>query len=216
MEEAGVRSRIAAGGAGTGVEGRGQGSVAELGEVPGPHPRPTATSPGTLSSHSPPGRPLLGHTRSSSAPMLLDVARPGGESGGPRSPSFPAGGLLAPSSASATPGAWQSLDSPGLDAGAHLIALAADAGGVEGSFVGPSPPGGAGAPLSRANSKLGPAGSLSAQVTTAELVVKGGKDYVVYTIQVRDDAGTWTVARRYRNFEVLHRQLKCLPAYKCA
>lgn len=33
-------------------------------------------------------------------------------------------------------------------------------------------------------------------------------------IRVADDAGEWTVSRRYRNFEVLHRQLRAYAAYR--
>ena len=33
-------------------------------------------------------------------------------------------------------------------------------------------------------------------------------------IRVADDAGEWSVSRRYRNFEVLHRQLRGYAAYR--
>lgn len=33
-------------------------------------------------------------------------------------------------------------------------------------------------------------------------------------IRVADDGGEWTVSRRYRNFEVLHRQLRAYVAYR--
>jgi sorting nexin-13 len=33
-------------------------------------------------------------------------------------------------------------------------------------------------------------------------------------IHVADDAEEWTVSRRYRNFESLHRQLRFYPAYR--
>lgn len=56
-----------------------------------------------------------------------------------------------------------------------------------------------------------------ARVVAADLVAGGTKDYVVYKIRVGDDTGReWTVSRRFRHFEILHRQLKNLPGYKAA
>ena len=48
------------------------------------------------------------------------------------------------------------------------------------------------------------------QIVTAELKTEGNKDVVIYKIRVGDDTGEWTVSRRFRNFETLHRALRCL------
>ena len=47
------------------------------------------------------------------------------------------------------------------------------------------------------------------QIVTAELKTEGNKDVVIYKIRVGDDTGEWTVSRRFRNFETLHRALRC-------
>lgn len=53
-----------------------------------------------------------------------------------------------------------------------------------------------------------------AKVVAADLNTTGAKDFIVYKIRVGDDSGReWTVSRRYRHFEVLHRQLRALPGY---
>lgn len=54
------------------------------------------------------------------------------------------------------------------------------------------------------------------QVVAAELNLEGGREYVTYKIRVSDgtDGPQWTVARRFRNFEELHRVLRGNPAYK--
>ncbi len=56
-----------------------------------------------------------------------------------------------------------------------------------------------------------PADTVSAvvQIVTAELKTEGNKDVVIYKIRVGDDTGEWTVSRRFRNFETLHRALRC-------
>ena len=63
------------------------------------------------------------------------------------------------------------------------------------------------------------------QVVAADLRSRGGKDWVEFKIRVGDlEAGgaggttgeEWSVSRRYRNFEVLHRQLRCYQVYRCA
>ena len=56
-----------------------------------------------------------------------------------------------------------------------------------------------------------------AQIVTAELKTEGNKDVVIYKIRVGDDTGEWTVSRRFRNFETLHRALRCLvlPSSAC-
>ena len=54
-----------------------------------------------------------------------------------------------------------------------------------------------------------------ARVVAADLHSSGAKDVVVYKIRVADDSGReWTVSRRYRHFEVLHRQLRNTLSYK--
>lgn len=45
-------------------------------------------------------------------------------------------------------------------------------------------------------------------MVAAELAAEGGKDVVIYNIRVADGAGEWTVSRRFRNFETLHRALR--------
>ncbi|WIA09197.1 hypothetical protein OEZ85_008607 [Tetradesmus obliquus] len=40
------------------------------------------------------------------------------------------------------------------------------------------------------------------------------KDCIVYKVRVADDRGEWTVTRRYRHFEALHKRLKDAPHYK--
>ncbi len=51
-------------------------------------------------------------------------------------------------------------------------------------------------------------------MVAADLNTTGAKDFIVYKIRVGDDSGReWTVSRRYRHFEVLHRQLRALPGY---
>jgi len=53
-----------------------------------------------------------------------------------------------------------------------------------------------------------------ARVVAAELHTSTFKDFVVYKIRVGDDASEWTISRRYRNFETLHRQLLVYSAYR--
>lgn len=58
-------------------------------------------------------------------------------------------------------------------------------------------------------------GRPKARVVAADLVAGETKDYVLYKIRVGDDTGReWTVSRRFRHFEILHRQLKNLPGYR--
>ena len=52
------------------------------------------------------------------------------------------------------------------------------------------------------------------QVVAAELNSEGSKDVVIYKIRVADGTGEWTVSRRFRNFEALHRALKEAPTYR--
>ncbi|KAG7671832.1 hypothetical protein Ndes2526B_g07257 [Nannochloris sp. 'desiccata'] len=77
--------------------------------------------------------------------------------------------------------------------------------GTEECFKRPSP----------AESLPGFVGLPRARVVAADLNTSGAKDFVVYKIRVGDDSGReWTVSRRYRHFEVLHRQLRGTPYYK--
>lgn len=52
------------------------------------------------------------------------------------------------------------------------------------------------------------------QVVAAELRTEGSKDVVIYKIRVADASGEWTVSRRFRNFETLHRALREMGAYR--
>ena len=52
------------------------------------------------------------------------------------------------------------------------------------------------------------------QVVAAELRTEGSKDVVIYKIRVADASGEWTVSRRFRNFETLHRALREMAAYR--
>jgi hypothetical protein len=52
------------------------------------------------------------------------------------------------------------------------------------------------------------------QVVAADLQTEGGKDVVAYKVRVDDASGSWTVSRRFRNFETLHRALRENPAYR--
>lgn len=51
-------------------------------------------------------------------------------------------------------------------------------------------------------------------MVAAELLSEGAKDVVIYKIRVADASGEWTVSRRFRNFETLHRALRELSAYR--
>ncbi|CAL8462775.1 g2308 [Coccomyxa elongata] len=57
-------------------------------------------------------------------------------------------------------------------------------------------------------------GQPHARVVAAELHSEGSKDVVIYKIRVADGSGEWTVSRRFRNFETLHRALRELAAYR--
>lgn len=46
------------------------------------------------------------------------------------------------------------------------------------------------------------------QVVAAELTTGGSKEIVMFVIRVADDTGEWTIARRFRHFESLHRSLR--------
>ena len=46
------------------------------------------------------------------------------------------------------------------------------------------------------------------QVVAAELNNAGSKEIVMFIIRVADDSGEWSVARRFRNFETLHRAMR--------
>lgn len=49
------------------------------------------------------------------------------------------------------------------------------------------------------------------QVVAAELTSGGSKEVVMFIIRVADDRGEWTLARRFRHFESLHRSMRCPP-----
>ncbi|CAD7702484.1 unnamed protein product [Ostreobium quekettii] len=53
-----------------------------------------------------------------------------------------------------------------------------------------------------------------ARVVAPEIKMDGSKEFVVFKIRVADDEGEWTVARRYRNFESLHKKLRDIPEYR--
>jgi hypothetical protein len=55
------------------------------------------------------------------------------------------------------------------------------------------------------------------QVVTAEIVNAHGaftaREFVVYSIRVGDNRGEWTISRRYRHFEQLHRHMRGVKGY---
>lgn len=55
------------------------------------------------------------------------------------------------------------------------------------------------------------------QVVTAEIVNAHGaftaREFVVYSIRVGDNRGEWTISRRYRHFEQLHRHMRGVQGY---
>ncbi len=55
---------------------------------------------------------------------------------------------------------------------------------------------------------------VSGQVVAADLSSDGGRDVVMYKIRVADARGEWTVSRRFRHFEGLHRNLRDVAAYR--
>ncbi|EFN59116.1 hypothetical protein CHLNCDRAFT_137916 [Chlorella variabilis] len=62
--------------------------------------------------------------------------------------------------------------------------------------------------------RAGFSGAARAKVVAADLNTTGSKDYVEFKIRVADNSDEWTVSRRYRNFESLHRQLRMYPTYR--
>jgi len=50
-------------------------------------------------------------------------------------------------------------------------------------------------------------------VVNAEIRCSGTREFVVYSIRIGDDRGEWTVSRRYRHFEQLHRHIRHLKGY---
>ncbi|GAB4817940.1 hypothetical protein N2152v2_004986 [Parachlorella kessleri] len=91
----------------------------------------------------------------------------------------------------------------------HLVAGAADSTKLESSLAALSTSSVEGDRL-----RAGFVGRPKAKVVAADLNSTGSKDYVVYRVRVADDVDEWTVSRRYRNFETLHKQLKSLPGYR--
>ena len=69
-------------------------------------------------------------------------------------------------------------------------------------------------PCASANPCLPAVPAVLRQVVAADLNTSGSKDYVEFKIRVADGAGEWTVSRRYRNFESLHRQLRQYSQYR--
>jgi len=61
---------------------------------------------------------------------------------------------------------------------------------------------------------MGFVGLPKACVVAPEINTNGGREYVVFKIRVSDQSGEWTVTRRYRNFEALHRLLRDVPVYR--
>eukprot|EP00887_Chlorella_sp_A99_P005446 scaffold1.g5446.t1 len=57
-------------------------------------------------------------------------------------------------------------------------------------------------------------GTPQVDVVAADLNTSRSKAFVVFKIRVADAVGQWTVSRRYRQFETLHRQLRIHPAYR--
>ena len=104
-----------------------------------------------------------------------------------------------------------SLSLPCIDAqGSHLIAPSASSARIRES----STPQGQARLQMQEQQHIGFVGRPRARVVAADLHASTFKDYVVYRIRVSDDAKEWTVSRRYRHFEVLHRQLKVYTGYK--
>ena len=50
-------------------------------------------------------------------------------------------------------------------------------------------------------------------VVNAEIRCSGTREFVVYSIRIGDDRGEWTVSRRYRHFEQLHRHIRNSKGY---
>ena len=58
------------------------------------------------------------------------------------------------------------------------------------------------------------------QVVTAEIMNSNGafvaREFVVYSIRVGDNRGEWTISRRYRHFEQLHRHMRGVKGYNAS
>lgn len=52
------------------------------------------------------------------------------------------------------------------------------------------------------------------QVVAAELNNAATKEIVMFIVRVADDSSEWSVTRRFRNFETLHRAMRAHPSYK--
>ena len=50
------------------------------------------------------------------------------------------------------------------------------------------------------------------QVVAAELNSRGSKEIAMFIVRVADDSGEWTVTRRFRHFETLHRAMRAHSA----
>jgi hypothetical protein len=133
--------------------------------------------------------------------------------------------VTASAAAAATAQPWPPADAPARRSAtapslrpSRLSADASFAGSAAGSAEGapssarssPAPECPAGAPCGAA--AAGFTGRPRARVAAADLIAAGLRDVVVYRVRVGDDSGReWTVARRYRHFEVLARQLAKAP-----
>ncbi|KAK9807024.1 hypothetical protein WJX72_010915 [[Myrmecia] bisecta] len=121
----------------------------------------------------------------------------------------------APASARTTPRASRSYDDndPDLYLGhtdGRVQSLADSTGSLDGGLAHPA--GGSGG-SGLQHSRSGFTGRPRAKVVAADLNSEGSKDFVMYKIRVADSAGEWTVSRRFRSFESLHRQLRERPDY---
>lgn len=67
--------------------------------------------------------------------------------------------------------------------------------------------------VSQGEFAVGFIGHPRACVVAPEINNNGRREYVVFKIRVADESGEWTVTRRYRNFEALHKLLRELPNY---
>lgn len=57
-------------------------------------------------------------------------------------------------------------------------------------------------------------GQPRAHVVAAEMLSEGKVSFVAYKIRVSDSAAEWTVARRFKNFELFHRRMRNVPGYQ--
>ncbi|KAI3433581.1 hypothetical protein D9Q98_003392 [Chlorella vulgaris] len=96
----------------------------------------------------------------------------------------------------------------------HLLAPQADRAAVEGVTPQQVPTCSSDGGRGGGGPRSGFSGTPRAKVVAADLNTSSSKDFVEFKIRVADDAEEWTVSRRYRNFESLHRQLRMHSAYR--